>query len=733
MRLRLGRPHRRGCRRVRGRRRRRRRPEPAEPELAERAASTLTDGNAFLVCELWRALVETGAVAVEDGSRSGRSRRCAELGNSGERPRGRQPAARAARSRRPPSLLELAAVAGPEFELDDPAPRPAPAELELLAALDQAIAQRHDRGACPARRSLTASPTSWCGAPLYDRLSAAAPRRAAPADRRGAGGGAIGRRGPRAGRPRPPLRRGGADRRRGAGGRVQPPRRAGGVGGARLRRGRRPLCAGARAGHRGRAPSAPSPARARDGAVPGGQVARGAAGVPPGGGDRPRAAATASCSPRRRSASRTTCWRPGLADEGARRAARGGVDRARRRRLRAAGRVCSPASPARSTSQGSPSEPRSSASDAIALARAHRRPAAGWRRCSWALYWSRGTTACTEILEMLTEARELADELGDVEMQAEAIEWRVPAFIALGEIVPARRGARGRPEHGRATRASRSCIHVAEHYRVGARALEGHLAEAEAAAERSREWGQLLDRPRRLRHLRHPDVRHPPRAGPPGRARPGDPGPRRRRPGEAARGVPASRRCSPSSGWRSEARARARPRARRGPRAVPRVALARVAHLPHRRAQRARRHEAIAALVYPELAPLAGTNVMIGHLVACYGSADRYLGMLAATLGERDQREEPLRAGARRSTGRWARRPGSRTPPTSTGACCSRAGTTPSARAALLAEAAVLAGGSGCRAARRGRRARTPVAPPAAARRPLRAARPRSSGWSRAG
>jgi DNA-binding CsgD family transcriptional regulator len=48
------------------------------------------------------------------------------------------------------------------------------------------------------------------------------------------------------------------------------------------------------------------------------------------------------------------------------------------------------------------------------------------------------------------------------------------------------------------------------------------------------------------------------------------------------------------------------------------------------------RHERIAELVYPELARHAGTNVMIGHLVAYYGSADRYLGMLACALGERD-------------------------------------------------------------------------------------------------
>ena len=31
---------------------------------------------------------------------------------------------------------------------------------------------------------------------------------------------------------------------------------------------------------------------------------------------------------------------------------------------------------------------------------------------------------------------------------------------------------------------------------------------------------------------------------------------------------------------------------------------------------------------------------MIGHLVACHGAADRYLGMLAATLGEWERAEE---------------------------------------------------------------------------------------------
>ena len=61
------------------------------PELA-RAIGELTGGNAFLVCELWRALVETGIVEVVDGTHpadpaAGGAR------HARERARGRQPAA----------------------------------------------------------------------------------------------------------------------------------------------------------------------------------------------------------------------------------------------------------------------------------------------------------------------------------------------------------------------------------------------------------------------------------------------------------------------------------------------------------------------------------------------------------------------------------------------------------------------------------------------------------------
>ena len=51
-----------------------------------------------------------------------------------------------------------------------------------------------------------------------------------------------------------------------------------------------------------------------------------------------------------------------------------------------------------------------------------------------------------------------------------------------------------------------------------------------------------------------------------------------------------------------------------------------------------------AGLLYPELEPLTGQNVMIGHGVACYGSGDRYLGMLAATLGDSARAERHFEA-----------------------------------------------------------------------------------------
>jgi DNA-binding CsgD family transcriptional regulator len=53
---------------------------------------------------------------------------------------------------------------------------------------------------------------------------------------------------------------------------------------------------------------------------------------------------------------------------------------------------------------------------------------------------------------------------------------------------------------------------------------------------------------------------------------------------------------------------------------------------------------AAAEALYAELAPYEGSNVMIGHLVVCYGAADRYLGMMAAQLGDWERAERHFMA-----------------------------------------------------------------------------------------
>ena len=111
-------------------------PDAGAPELAH-AISGLTDGNAFLVCELWRALVEADIVDVVDGTLR-LSRPLADLGtpDSVKEVVGR----RLARLRPATSdLLELAATAGAEFELDVLRPASRAGEPELLAALDEAV------------------------------------------------------------------------------------------------------------------------------------------------------------------------------------------------------------------------------------------------------------------------------------------------------------------------------------------------------------------------------------------------------------------------------------------------------------------------------------------------------------------------------------------------------------------------------------------------------------------
>ncbi len=223
--------------------------------------------------------------------------------------------------------------------------------------------------------------------------------------------------------------------------------------------------------------------------------------------------------------------------------------------------------------------------------------------------------------------------LGDVEGQAEATNWRVSALMALGEIARAREELAIALDMAQHTRQP-FILHVVEHYRSALALLEGRLAEAEAAAERSREWGQLLvgrdassvygiqmfgvrREQGRLAELA-PVIRV---------LAAGDRGGGAWRPGLAAMLAELAME-EQVRGELDRVQAEGLEPLREG------LWLASLTYLAD--AAGAVAHRGVAALVYPLLAPLAGTNVMIGHGVACYGAADRYLGMLAATLGDSD-------------------------------------------------------------------------------------------------
>ncbi|HUE26079.1 MAG TPA: AAA family ATPase [Solirubrobacteraceae bacterium] len=252
-------------------------------------------------------------------------------------------------------------------------------------------------------------------------------------------------------------------------------------------------------------------------------------------------------------------------------------------------------------------------------------------------YWSRGQTPLEEILEMLSEAKAIGEELGDIELQAEATSWRVPSFVAMGDIASARREITVLRELAHAS-AQPFMLHVVEHYGSAIALADGRLEDAEEMAARSHEVGRLLT----------------------GRDASGTYGIQvfslRREQGRIAELAPVVRILAGSSrergAWRpglvsvlvelgmeSEARRELTRIVREGlDQFRESLWLASLTYITD--ACAALGDAAAAALVYPELEPLTGTNVMIGHLVCCYGSADRYLGMLAATLGEWERAED---------------------------------------------------------------------------------------------
>lgn len=264
------------------------------------------------------------------------------------------------------------------------------------------------------------------------------------------------------------------------------------------------------------------------------------------------------------------------------------------------------------------------------------------RGLAWTLaasYWSRGISTHEEINSMLAEALQIGEDVGDPSIRTEALAWLVPSYVSLGDHAAAHdvlqrlfRAARdqNQPFH----------LHVAEQYASALALCDGDLAAAEAAANRSAEWSRLLT----------------------GRDASGVHGLQmfgiRREQGRLAELAPVIRILADRGGaaWgpglaavlaelgmEDEARRELRRLVldeldlqRRS------LWLAGLTYLTDVCA--ALQDRDVAERLYPELRPHRGTSVMVGHLVACYGAADRYLGMLATVLGEWELAEEHLEA-----------------------------------------------------------------------------------------
>jgi DNA-binding CsgD family transcriptional regulator/tetratricopeptide (TPR) repeat protein len=600
--------------------------DPALHDLAD-AIHDLTGGNAFLVCELWRDLAETGAVEVS----AGRVKITASLSELGT-PDSVREVVNQRLARLPPrttEVLELAAVAGPEFDLEPIREAAGLSESDLVGAFEEAVGSGMIEE-LPSRRLAFRFTHELVRRALYDRLSRL--RRAELHLRVGEALESVGR---VSGRSLVDLAHhfgaaaqlGGAERAIAYN--LRAARAASGAlafadAASRLR-------AAIELGieddsERGAVLLELGAASHRAGEAIDSQRALGAAA------QIGRELGDPTLLGRAAIGYEEACWRPGLPNGEAvvmLEEALAAVDHAEQGHEELRIRLL--AGLARAVGlQGDAERGALVRDNAVALAReTGDRP--GLAKVLVGSYWARGATPLEEILAMLTEARDLASELGDAEAHADAIAWRVPTFVALCDLDAARAEVAVLLEMAERT-AQPFLNHVAEHYGSALALGDGALAEAEQRAIRSNEWSRLLSgrdasgtfgiqmfgirrEQGRLAELA-PAVRI--LAGDPDRQGPWQPG---------LVAVLAE------LGMEAEARRELAKLAAGGIEDF-RVSLwlGTLAYLTD--ACAALGDEEMAALLYPEFEPFLGENVMIGHLVACYGSADRYLGMLAATLGE---------------------------------------------------------------------------------------------------
>jgi len=599
------------------------------PDLADvvRVMSELTGGNAFLMTELWRTVLESEVTSAYDGG-SQLARALAELGSpEGVREVVNQ---RLARLGTPTTtLLELAAVAGPEFGLEEIA-HSGLDDAERAAALDQAIAHGIIEEV-PSPRLAYQFTHELVRRALYDRMP-----RLRRADLHLQVAEALEQ-------AHSPSDLAELAHHFSAAAPVAGPRRAIAYSILAGREALRTLAFDEAAVRfatalefgiddlRSRTEAQLDLGNARmraGGSYDAIEAFRAAAETARGLGD-PNLLAAAACG------FEEACSRPGITDEGAvelleeASVALGDDDcELRVRLLTSLGRVYS--------FMGDYPAGDAAHREAIAMAR-RLDDRLGLATVLVASYWSRGDQALDETLEMLVEARDLAEALGATDLQTEAMEWGIAGLIALGALEAAERELA--EVHALAVHLRQPfAMHVAEHYASTLALCAGRLDEADAAAQRSHEWSRLLT----------------------GRAASGVHGIQmfgiRREQGRLAELAPVVRILAEGGGsrgaWRAgfaallaelgmdedARRELAHVREQGLDEFRPRLWLASLTYLAD--ACWLVGDGALAGPLYLELAPLGGGNIVLGHGVACYGAADRYLGRLAATLGEHERAAE---------------------------------------------------------------------------------------------
>ncbi len=336
------------------------------------------------------------------------------------------------------------------------------------------------------------------------------------------------------------------------------------------------------------------------------------------------------------------CWRPGIADAGAVELLReaeaallgpGGGVRARVRSGLARALAY----------QGHYGRAAEIASEAVAEARSE----GSEKILAEALigtFFASGGRAAGDVAEALAEARDIADRTGDRELAIEAATWRVVVLTRLGDTAAAHRQL---DELRRAAEAAvlPFALHVAAQFEASLALAEGRLDDAEANVELSRRWGELL-RARdvsgshgiQMFNLRREQ----------GRLGELAPVARLLAAGADSAWRPGLVALLAETGFRDEARAELGSLIRS---ALPSltdggVATAGLAYLTEAAFALDDREAALA--LRPILADRGGEVLMVGNLVACLGSADRLVGMLAATAGELDAAVEHLERGIAR-------------------------------------------------------------------------------------